>query len=113
MRRALVAAVAIGIAAVSPTTGRSTAAVGDAQAARSIVVQYCVRRHRVPGFESFRDRAMTGAPAFDEFANHPGVYTEDRLRSFLRQPHFPMGGLILSRQDINGLIAFITNLRRH
>lgn len=96
---------------VAPGTGAGPALADDIGAARAIVREHCLDCHVVPGMAAGRLEPLEEAPAFQEIADHPGVWTEDRLRGFLRQPHRPMAGLVLSSGDIDNLIAFFHDLR--
>jgi cytochrome c553 len=89
----------------------SVKAAGDANAARPIVAEYCTACHEVPGYASRYGRAAVNAPSFQSIADRPEVYPQTRLETFLRQPHYPMTRFILSRSDIDNLVAFIQGLR--
>lgn len=93
--------VALGAASATQAWGE-----GDADAAKGIVVEHCVQCHAVPGYGGGELQAVD-APSFASIAAQPDTYPDDRLRTSLRQPHFPMQGLILSASDVNNLIAFI------
>ena len=56
---------------------------------------------------------VRAAPPLQVFANDPTTYNEDRLRTSLRQPHWPMGQFRLSASDIDNILAFIAELRRN
>ena len=79
--------------------------------AKSIVVQHCVKCHATPGYNPGGGPPSVEAPTFQELADKPEVYTRERLRSFLRTPHWPMTRLILSDSDIDKLLAYLTSLR--
>lgn len=97
------------LAAAASAPGR---AAGNPDAARGIVAEYCTACHEVPGYVARHGRAELNAPPFQAIANRPAVYTDERLRRFLRQPHFPMAKFTLSPSDIDNLVAFIASLRR-
>lgn len=84
---------------------------GDADAAKSIVVQHCVKCHAVPGYNPTGGPESIEALPLETIAKNPAVYTPQRLREFLRRPHYPMQGMVLSGSDIENLIAFIDSLR--
>lgn len=92
--------------------GGATAAraAGDADAAKPIVAEYCAACHEVPGYQPKDGIEALDVPALQAFANDPATYDAERLRTFLRQPHFPMEGLVLSDRDIANLVAFIEGL---
>jgi len=87
-------------------------AAGDPDAARGIVQEYCVNCHEVPGYYAPSGQTAVNAPAFQEFADQPDVYSRDRLTGFLRKPHYPMAKFTLSADDIANLIAFIETLKK-
>lgn len=90
----------------------AASAEGDADAAKGIVVQHCVRCHEVPGYASEVTDPKLGAPSFATIANDPQTYDQQSLKTFLRKPHWPMQGFILSNRDIDNLLAFIESLRK-
>jgi mono/diheme cytochrome c family protein len=92
--------------------GAAGLAAGDPDAARGIVAEYCTACHEVPGYVARHGRAEVNAPPFQAMADEPSVYTDERLRRVLRQPHFPMKRFALSPSDIDNLVAFIERLRR-
>jgi cytochrome c553 len=85
---------------------------GDPNAAKSIIAQYCVKCHEVPGYNTGSTPESVQAPSFERIANSPEIYTPERLRAFLHQPHYPMKSVTLSESDITNLIAFIATLRK-
>jgi hypothetical protein len=87
-------------------------AAGDTKAALGLIASECVSCHEVPGFHSPYGKASVAAPSFQVIANTPQIYTDERLRTFLRRPHFPMTKYILSSWDIDNLIAFLDSLRK-
>jgi mono/diheme cytochrome c family protein len=87
----------------------STLAAGDPDAAKGLLVEYCADCHAMPDHVG----PATGlpAPSFTTIADDPDVYTEERLRASLEQPHWPMGGLILSPSDIDNILAYLATIR--
>ncbi len=85
---------------------------GNAKAARPLVAEHCIKCHAVPGFPKDRIQPAVKAPAFETIANNPQAYPEKALRAFLRKPHYPMQGFVLSKRDIDNIIAFLHTLRR-
>jgi cytochrome c553 len=85
---------------------------GDPNAAKSIVAEYCVKCHAVPGYTKGGAPKSVQAPSFESIANNPDIYTAEGLRAFLQQPHYPMKSVTLSDSDISNLIAFIATLRK-
>ena len=86
------------------------ALAGDPDAAKSIVVQHCVKCHAVPNYNPEGGPPSVNAPSFTELASDRERYSEDRLRAFLRSPHWPMTQFNLSPTDIDNLVAYIQNL---
>jgi mono/diheme cytochrome c family protein len=86
------------------------AAAADPNAVKGLVADNCSRCHFVPPYSKSGLKSLN-APPFKEIANNPGVYTEARIRTFLQKPHYPMEPIILSRRDIDNLVAFIHTLR--
>ncbi len=85
---------------------------GDARAARSLIAEHCIKCHLVLGFPSDRLQPAVKAPPFHVIANDPQRYPDQALRAFLRKPHYPMQGFVLSERDIDNIIAFLHTLRR-
>ena len=86
-------------------------AKGYADAAKGIVVEHCVACHEVPGYASKTGTAQLDAPPFATIANDPEKYDPEKLKTWLRQPHWPMHQFILSQSDVENLLAFIEGLR--
>ncbi len=89
----------------------AVALADDPKHPTSIVAEHCIDCHRVPGFLDQNRNPDQQAPDFQAIADDPKTFTDDRLRRFLRQPHFPMRKLTLTEQDIGGLVAYIRSLR--
>lgn len=85
-------------------------AAGDPDQAKGIIVEYCAGCHRVPGY-SAEGLPTVEAASFQDFADNPEAYPEDRLRAFLVKPHWPMEQVRLSPSDIDNILAFIESLR--
>ena len=75
------------------------------------MVEHCVACHKAPDYQNPDRSEAAGAPDFQAIADNSATYTAARLRDFLRKPHYPMGGLILSERDIENLVAYIASLR--
>ena len=88
-------------------------AAGNPNMALGIVSDHCSKCHEAPGYEVHRKDAAVVGPSFRSIANQPTVYTRARLRSFLRQSHYPMTKFVLSPSDIDNLIAYIQSLREN
>ena len=87
-------------------------AAGDALKAKGLIAETCAQCHAVPGYESDASAAMLEAPSFPAIARAPGIYPPERMTAFLRQPYWPMSSVVLSRRDIENLLAFIAALRQ-
>ena len=85
-------------------------AAADPNSVKGLVADNCSRCHFVPPYNKSGLKSLN-APPFKELANKPEIYTETRLRTFLRKPHYPMEPIILSAKDIDNLIAFIRSMR--
>lgn len=85
-------------------------AAGDPNAARGLVAERCSECHAVPGYSS-EGLPTVEAPSFQTMADDSDTYTEQRLRSFLRQPHWPMTQFSLSSSDIDDIIAYLKSLK--
>jgi len=103
----LVTVGAVFIAATGPAMAK-----GNAEAAAPIVAEYCTACHVIPGYKPRFAKGEVDAPDFQKMADHPNVYTHERLKTFLSKPHFPMTKYILSASDIDNLVAFIEALRK-
>ena len=84
---------------------------GRAEAARPLIAEQCIKCHVVPGFPADKVQPAVNAPSFAEIAANPARYPDSQIAAFLRQPHYPMKGFVLSRKDIANIIAFIHSLR--
>ncbi len=101
----------LGIAFALAFAGSASAA-GDANQAKGIIAEHCADCHAVPGYGEGGSPALE-APPLQAFADDPTTYGEDRLRTSLRQPHWPMGQFRLSARDIDNILAFIAELRHN
>lgn len=86
------------------------AAAADPNSVKGLVADHCSKCHWVEPYSKSGLKSLT-APPFKEMANRPTVYTDERLRTFLGRPHYPMAAEILSKRDVDNLIAFIHTLR--
>ena len=83
-------------------SNQGVAADPNIETGRLLAKQWCAGCHSV----SSGGPAPDVAPSFDRIANDP-VYTEDRLRTWLMNPHPPMPPLEISNTQINALVAYI------
>ena len=84
-------------------------ATGEPEAAKGLVAEHCSECHAVPGY-SAQGLPTVEAPSFQAIADAPDTYTEQRLRTFLVKPHWPMEQFHLSRSDIDNIVAYIKSL---
>jgi len=91
--------------------GTPASAAGDPDAVAGLIAERCTGCHEVPGYRARWKRADLNAPSFAKIAKNPGVYTPERLRTFLQKPHWPMAQFVLSRRDIENVLAFIGRLQ--
>ena len=84
---------------------------GRAEAARPLIAEQCIKCHVVLGFPADKVQPAVNAPSFAEIAANPARYPDSQIAAFLRQPHYPMKGFVLSKKDIANIIAFIRSLR--
>jgi cytochrome c len=88
----------------TPATYAATSA-GNANAGRDLVLRSCTSCHAV----SETTRASDGAPPLSYIARD----NKERpawIRGWLMDPHPPMPGIMLSRQQINDVIAYLDSL---
>jgi len=106
--------IGIGIVMIAVVVAAGPAyAEADANAAKGLIVDHCISCHKVPGYVDVGQSEALNAPDFQAIADDPATYTEARLRTFLRKPHYPMRGFNLSQSDINNILAFIASLKRN
>jgi mono/diheme cytochrome c family protein len=103
--RLLALVFAVSAALPLPAFARS----GDPTNGRRLAVSVCANCHVVP--DSGRKTAMDAAPTFDTIANDPAM-TDDRLRHFLNQPHSQMPPIVIARQEIEDVIAYLRTMHR-
>jgi mono/diheme cytochrome c family protein len=99
------AAFLLGALTVFPALGQA----GNAVEGRRLSLSVCSNCHLVP--ESQRPTAMDAAPTFVTIATDP-AFTDVRLRRFLNQPHGQMPPIVISRGEIEDLIAYLRAVRR-
>jgi cytochrome c553 len=109
MRACLTAILLLGLTAAMAPGAR---AGGEPNRAKSIVAEFCVRCHEVPGYKARYGRASVAAPPFQAMADHPKAYPRSRIRGALVKPHYYMRGMVMSPQNIEDLVAFIESLRK-
>jgi len=86
-------------------------AAGDPNAVKGLLADQCADCHAIPCYSAGTPATGLPAAAFEAMANDPTIYTEERLRTFLQKPHWPMTGFILSPSDIDNILAYLATLR--
>jgi len=95
---------------IVPVAALPAQAAGDPEAAKGLVADRCSQCHAVPGY-SAQGLPTVEAPSFQAIADDPSTYPEQRLRTFLLQPHWPMAQFRLSPGDIDNIVAYVESLR--
>ena len=100
-----------GLLIAAPVGNLSPAWAETANPARgkAAAARWCGQCHLVSPDQT--RTATDAAPPFAELANNPGM-TRTRLLSILGNPHGRMPTGVLSRRDINDVIAHIESLRK-
>jgi mono/diheme cytochrome c family protein len=88
----------------TPATSATTRA-GNANAGRDLVARSCTTCHAL----SETATASDGAPPLSYIARDNKVRPA-WIRGWLMDPHPPMPGIMLSRQQINDIIAYLDSL---
>lgn len=88
-------------------------AAGDANAAKGLVADNCVKCHETPYSKPGERSEAVEAPSFQAMANDSASYSPEKLRATLLQPHFPMQQFILSKRDIDNIIAYLASLKKN
>jgi mono/diheme cytochrome c family protein len=99
---ALLAALALSLAWLSPIAARADAAAGE-----RLARQWCVNCHVIDA-SGPATTIPQGPPAFRIIAGH---LDRDEIHAFLTHPHGAMPDLSLSRAEIEDLMAYIGTLR--
>jgi cytochrome c len=105
MRSALIAFALIGALASGSAAAQSIP--GSAETGERLARSQCSECHQLPGRPT---AAASGVPSFQAMAKDPRL-TELALRAFLQLPHDRMPNIILSRQEIDDLVAYIFSLK--
>ncbi|KAA3628388.1 MAG: hypothetical protein DWQ09_09735 [Proteobacteria bacterium] len=88
-------------------------AAGDANAAKGLVADNCGKCHETPYSKPGERSEAVEAPSFQAMANDSASYSPEKMRATLLQPHFPMQQFILSKRDIDNIIAYLASLKRN
>lgn len=98
-------ALALPLVAAGTLGGAPTVAF-DAENGHKTARAWCSKCHLVEAGQAASD----AAPTFLQIASNPEL-TPDRIRGWLADPHPRMPNLNLSRQEIEGLVAYLESLR--
>ena len=96
---------ALGCVVILVASPVASAERGDAQAGRELVNRSCVSCHAASGVS----RASDAAPPLS-FLARDNRYRSAFVRGWLMEPHPPMPGIPLSRQQINDIVAYLETL---
>lgn len=99
------------IACWAAVAGPPARAAADPEAAAGLIADRCANCHQVPGYLARFERADLNAPSFEAIARDPAAYPPERMRTFLAKPHWPMTQFVLSRTEVDDILAFIDRLR--
>jgi mono/diheme cytochrome c family protein len=88
------------------TASASSAAAADVANGLRLSRQWCASCHLVESSGIARD----AAPSFAQISNDP-TSTPARLRAWLADPHPPMPGLDLAKQQEDDIIAYLMSLK--
>lgn len=103
--RLLVTTVVFGLIALVATSKSGQAA--DAAGGKTLALRWCASCHLVA--DDQQTAASTSLPSFYDMAKDPG-WTEDRLATFLADPHPQMPNMTLGNTEIANLSAYISSL---
>ncbi|MFC3675667.1 c-type cytochrome [Ferrovibrio xuzhouensis] len=96
------------IVAAAPS-GRA-AEVGDSAIGKRLAQTWCSSCHAISGTQR-RDSDV--APPFAALVAGPQGLSDARLRGWLHDPHPPMQGITLSRQQTEDIVAYLRSLASH
>ena len=85
--------------------GSSVAAQGSAEAGKRLAQQWCASCHQVEPGAPAKDAAPPFASLGVQKGKDPGW-----IRAWLINPHPPMQGISLSRQQIDDIVAYLQSL---
>ena len=95
-----------GAVLLSVVCWQPAAAAGNVQAGRDLVMRSCISCHA----PNDTGRASDGAPPLS-FIARDNKERPAFIRGWLMDPHPPMPGLMLSRQQIGDIIAYLESLQ--
>ena len=99
---------ALGFAAAlvpASITGPAIAQSDESEPVPVVIVERCAGCHIMSEFHD--DDTGTDAPRFSEIMAKSDVYTADRLKRYLANPHWPMSQFVLSQKDIDRVVTYL------
>jgi len=93
---------------LAPTPAWGAGDASKASDGRKLALQWCAECHLVEKAQA--QAPVDGVPTFFAIADHPST-TETGLRAFLSTPHGKMPDIMLSREQIDDIIAYILSLK--
>jgi len=106
-RTAIVPSVRAGLIAGMLCLAATAAGATDPLTGKQLAEDLCSGCHLVA--EGQRGPVADGVPAFAALAADPAM-TDDRLRSFIIDPHPPMPRVSLTAAEIGAIVAYIRSL---
>ncbi|WP_299818480.1 c-type cytochrome [uncultured Roseibium sp.] len=94
---------------LAPSGGVTSAQAADELAGKALALRWCAACHLVA--EDQPSVSSTSLPSFYDIAADP-EWTEDRLATFLVDPHPAMPDMNLGNIEIANLAAYITSLKQ-
>lgn len=111
INRGVVLGVTLGLGLLIAWQGRVALAAGDANAAKGLIANHCIKCHETPYSKPGERTEAVDAPTFQTIADDSEKYSPAKLHEFLRHPHFPMQQFVLSKRDIENILAYLATLR--
>lgn len=101
--------IALSLATLSlmATASPRAAEIGDPAIGRTLSQTWCASCHAVEGGAR---RSGDVAPSFAALVAGPTGLSDARLRGWLHEPHPPMQGITLSRQQVEDIVAYLRSL---
>ena len=88
----------------------AAAEAGDPAIGKLLAQTWCSSCHAISGTQR---RGSDVAPPFVALVNGPQGLDDARLRGWLHDPHPPMQGITLSRQQTEDIVAYLRSLASH
>ena len=82
----------------------SVAQESNVQSIKGLIADRCAQCHIAP--QEYDDTGVD-PPSFSQIRADPETYTEERLRRFLVNPHWPMSQFVLSSKDIDRIVLYL------